>query len=190
MKKVIWIILAALLIGTLAGCGGGAEIVAAEKRTSAPVKEKEATDEKPIKQTLSAVTGESDEAGHTHEAYEGDNILPHEAMGYCGNTMTEVSYSYLDKSDDIHWTKSFWGSKSVRLTDLLLNLDYCEDMCKCLPEYTVNTEFGEDYGVSLTEGYARHGDKQVSLTDVQLEMVTEILTELAEASFQDGNCLD
>ncbi len=66
------------------------------------------------------------------------------------------------------------GSDSVMITDLLRYLDYSSDICKCLPEYIVDTEFGKGYGISLTEGYARYEGKQVSLTDGQIKTVTEI----------------
>ena len=50
---------------------------------------------------------------------------------------------------------SFWYDDSVALTDLLLYLDYSGEVCTCLPEYSVDTEFGAGYGVSLTGGFAR-----------------------------------
>ncbi len=105
-----------------------------------------------------------------------NNIIPHEEVGYCGNTVTTVSYRYSgkDTGEDEDWTNSFMGSDSVMLTDLLRYLDYSNDICKCLPEYIVDTEFGKGYGINLTEGYARYEGKQVSLTDGQIKTVTEI----------------
>ncbi len=105
-----------------------------------------------------------------------DNIIPHEQMGYCGNTVTTVSYRHLGKDTVVEedWTNSFMGSDSVMLTDLLRYLDYSDDICKCLPEYTVDTEFGKGYGIDLSEGYARYGGKQVSLNDSQIKTITEI----------------
>ena len=97
-----------------------------------------------------------------------DNVLPHEEVGYCGNTVTAV------KAGDRE--ASFWGSDSVALTDLLRWLDYRDDACRCPVEYTVTTETDEvPYGINLTEGFARHGDMQVSLTDEQIETIAAIL---------------
>ena len=70
---------------------------------------------------------------------------------------------------------SFWGDDSVALTDLLLYLDYSGDVCRCMPEYRVDTEFGTGYGINLTEGYARCGDGQASLTAEQAEQIQAIL---------------
>ena len=114
------------------------------------------------------------EEDHDHQLTEGDNIVPHEEVGYCGNTVTQVYPESLYSGDD--WKASFWGGDSVALTDLLLYLDYQEGICRCLPEYMVETEFSEEpYGISLTEGYARHGDSQVDLTQEQVELIHDIL---------------
>lgn len=115
-----------------------------------------------------------EEPDHSHQPAEGDNTVPHEQMGYCGNTITRVSHEPRTSGED--WESSFWGGDSVALTDLLLYLDYQEGICRCLPEYMVETEFSEEpYGISLTEGYARHGDSQVDLTQEQVELIREIL---------------
>ena len=88
--------------------------------------------------------------------------------GYCGNTVTEVVL------DGEAW--SFWGSDSVALTDIVINLAYDpEAVCRCLPEFTVNTEFGDGYGVNLTESYVRCEAGQASLTEAQTEAVRAIV---------------
>lgn len=88
--------------------------------------------------------------------------------GYCGNTVTEVT---LDGE-----TYSFWGDDSVTLTDIVINLAYGpEAVCKCLPEFTVDTEFGDGYGVSLTESYVRCEAGQASLTAEQTEIIRGIM---------------
>ena len=110
---------------------------------------------------------EDEAAVHRHALSEEDHTLDHEPAYYCGNTVTTVSCAT--------WEASFWGSDSVDLTDLLLHLDYSGDVCRCLPEYTVDTEFGAGYGVNLTEGYARHDGGQVSLTAEQVENIRGIL---------------
>ena len=88
--------------------------------------------------------------------------------GYCGNTVTEVT---LDGE-----TYSFWGSDSVALTDIVINLAYDPAaVCKCLPEFTVDTEFGDGYGVNLSECYVRCEAGQASLTAEQAEEIRGIL---------------
>ena len=113
---------------------------------------------------------------HSHSAFEGPNVLEHEPVGYCGNTMTTVCYQPMGT---VVWSCSFAGGDSVGLSDLLRFLDYSGDICRCLPDYMVDTEFGTGYGISLSEGYVRHGDGQVQLTREQWEEVERILTQCA-----------
>lgn len=104
---------------------------------------------------------------HRHVPAEEPLTAENAVSGYYGNTVTEV---ILDGQ-----TYSFWGSDSVTLTDLLINLAYDPDqVCRCLPEFTVNTEF-DRYGVNLTEAYARCEDGQVPLTTEQIEIIQEIV---------------
>lgn len=124
--------------------------------------------------------GEANPDEHSHVLSEGNNIVEHEAAGYCGNTVTTVSREAW--AGDEPWKVSFWGDDSVALTDLLLYLDYSGDTCRCLPEYTVDTEFGAGYGINLTEGYVRHDGGQVSLTAEQIEQIQEILDRQTEQS--------
>jgi hypothetical protein len=130
------------------------------------------------RQQINAILGKYMTLGdhvHIHQLAERDNILEHDPVGYCGNTITTVSYTPFGQKEKEAWETSFWGDKSVTLTDLLLHLDYSEGICRCKPEYTVDTEFGKSYGLNLTDGYARYEDAQVSLTAEQLERVREIL---------------
>ena len=108
---------------------------------------------------------------HSHTAGV-DNVVAHEPVGYCGNTVTKVVFPY---SGQEAWSVSFWADKSVALTDFLRWLDYSDPICRCLPEYRVITEFGGDYGISLSQGYARCGERQVSLTQQQTDELRQIL---------------
>lgn len=93
--------------------------------------------------------------------------------GYCGNTVTTVK---LDGEEF-----SFWGDDSVALTDIVINLAYDpERICRCLPEFTVDTEFGDGYGVNLTESYARCDKGQASLTAEQTKTIREIVERQRE----------
>ncbi len=97
-------------------------------------------------------------------------------IGYCGNTQTT-----LHLKDGDH---TFWGGNSVTLTDLLLHLDYDPDrICRCMPEFTVDTEFGTGYGIHLSQGYARCEKGQAALTEEQIQTIRQIL-QWAE----EGNC--
>ena len=121
-----------------------------------------------------STVSQPEEPDHSHQLAQEDNVLPHEEVGYCGNTVTAIYPESRSTGED--WKASFWGGDSVALTDLLLYLDYQEGICRCLPEYMVETEFSEEpYGISLTEGYARHGDSQVDLTQEQVELIHDIL---------------
>lgn len=116
-----------------------------------------------------------------HELAVESNILPHDSVGYCGNTITTVRCGGGLEGEE--WVKSFWGSPSVELTDLLLYLDYSGDICRCLPEYVVETEFSDTaYGVNLTAGYVRHDGGQVSLTEEQVSLIESIIDQILEES--------
>ena len=118
---------------------------------------------------------------HSHVAPQSDNVVGHDPVGYCGNTITQVR---CEKPGN--WEHSFWGGNSVRLTDFLRWLDYKDEICRCLPEYYVQTELSEaEYGISLTEGYVRHEGKQCQLTEDQLIWLTETLAEIKAGAGED-----
>lgn len=105
---------------------------------------------------------------HTHQPADSPQTVDDPISGYCGNTVTSVT---VDEE-----TYSFWGSDSVTLTDILINLAYDpEHLCRCMPEFTVDTEFGNGYGVNLTESYARCEAGQADLTAEQTETIRAIL---------------
>lgn len=121
---------------------------------------------------------EVDLSGHDHTLSTEDNIVEHEKAGYCDNTVTKISRE--SQMGGESWEVSFDGSDSVVLTDLLLYLDYSDGICRCQPEYNVDTEFGTGYGINLTEGYVRHDGGQVSLTAEQIETIQGIFDRQAE----------
>ena len=105
---------------------------------------------------------------HRHTLAEQPQIVEDPVTGYCGNTMTTI---VLDGKE-----YTFMGSDSVNLTDILINLKYDPmHVCRCAPEFTVKTEFGEPYGVNLSQGYARSEEGQADLTKEQIEKIQEIL---------------
>lgn len=106
---------------------------------------------------------------HTHQAAVEEQIVSDRVSGYCGNTQTTI---YFD--DDTKYT--FMYGESVTMTDILINLDYDKgNLCKCLPEYTVDTEFGTGYGINLTAGYVRCDKGQADLTQEQIDKLKEII---------------
>ncbi len=109
------------------------------------------------------------ETDHTHQPVADEQTVSDPVSGYCGNTQTTI---YFD--DDTKYT--FMYGESVTMTDILINLDYDKSkLCKCLPEYTVDTEFGAGYGINLTGGYARCDKGQADLTQEQIDKLKEII---------------
>jgi len=124
---------------------------------------------------------------HRHTAFDGNNVVEHDAVGYCGNTVTTVRYAGLGEQAE-NWERSFWGGTSVGLSDFLKWLNYSEDTCRCMPEYYVKTEFSKnEYGINLSAGYVRHEGKQVQLTDEQMEFLQETMDEIADGRVE-GLC--
>lgn len=104
---------------------------------------------------------------HVHQPAAGPQTVEAPVSGYCGNTVTKVT------ADGEEY--AFWGSDSVALTDILENLAYVPEICRCPTEYAVDTEFGSGYGVNLTESFARCEGGQASLTAEQAESIRGIL---------------
>jgi len=110
--------------------------------------------------------------GHRHYLCKIDNILPHEDEALDESIRTTVEYT---PEEGEGFVKSFDGEKSVELTELLRWLNYQGQACRCPAEYIVTTESGEVYGVNYTDGFARYGDSQTSLTEEQRKEVGKIM---------------
>ena len=83
---------------------------------------------------------------HSHSPANEAQTVDDPVTGYCGNTQTTI---YFDNGK----SHTFMSGNSVTMTDILVNLKYDKNkLCKCLPEYKVDTEFGTGYGINLTEG--------------------------------------
>lgn len=106
---------------------------------------------------------------HAHtpaESLEKENV-----SGWCGNLSATV---YLD--GEIY---PLSGSHAVTLTDILYRLDYSPDMlCRCMAEFTVDTEMGQGYEVNLTEYFVRFEGGQASLTIEQADVLQSVLEKL------------
>lgn len=104
---------------------------------------------------------------HEHKFAAASQTVAAPVSGYCGNMVTKILMEGAEYA--------FMDSDSVDLTDLLINLKYDPaQVCKCLPDFYVETEFGKTYGVSLS-GYARCEDGQAALTAEQVETIQRIL---------------
>ncbi len=112
----------------------------------------------------------AEDAGHTHAPAE-EQASKDAVGGYCGNTSATV---YLDGEAHV-----ISGSDAIALTDILENLPYDpEKVCNCIAEFTVDTELGTGYEISLTEHYARCADGQADLTEEQAQTIQKILSGL------------
>jgi len=111
---------------------------------------------------------------HDHQVAATAQTVDDPVTGYCGNTQTTL---HIDGKE-----YSFMYGYSVTLTDILVNLDYDPmRVCRCRPEYTIDTEFGKGYGINLTEGYARCDKGQADLTQEQIDTIAKII-EWAETT--------
>ncbi|MBR4072496.1 MAG: hypothetical protein IKK24_01020, partial [Clostridia bacterium] len=111
----------------------------------------------------------TDEEWHTHQPVENEQTVSEPVTGYCGNTQTTIYFE-----DNKSYT--FMSGNSVTMTDILVNLDYDKNkLCKCLPEYKVDTEFGTGYGINITSGYARCDKGQADLTKEQIDKLKQII---------------
>lgn len=105
---------------------------------------------------------------HSHRFAEEPQTVDDPIAGYCGNMITTV---YLNGEE-----YSFAGSDSVNLTDIVINMKYDPlKVCRCIPEFTVGTESGVNYGIDLSHGFVRCEDGQADLTPDQVKMIGEII---------------
>lgn len=106
---------------------------------------------------------------HTHEPEQKEQTVLSSITDYGRNTRTTIYFSE-GKS------YTFADSKSSELIDLLSNLEYDQGkICKCLPEYKVNAELENEYGINLSDGYARCDKGQAELTEEQINIMKEII---------------
>ena len=117
-------------------------------------------------------TEEGPAVDHSHRFAEKAQTVDDPVEGYCGNTLTTI---YLD---EMHFTLA--GSYSVAITDILINLDYDpEQTCRCMTEFTVDTEVLTGIQVNLTEAFARCELGQAALTEAQVKNIRMIIEKLS-----------
>ncbi len=111
---------------------------------------------------------------HAHMTALRPQTVAEPITGYCGNTQTTL---YIGGKE-----YTFMYGHSVTLTDLLVNLDYNPDkVCRCMPQYKADTEFGKNYHIHLEYGFVRCDKGQAALTQEQIDTIAEII-EWAETT--------
>lgn len=150
MRKIFAILLAGTLLLGLSGCYRSNIVLQNfDPSTMPPEQTDEVTD-------------------HTHQVATQAQTVADPITGYCGNIQTTLHIG--------NKAYTFMYGYSVTLTDILINLNYDPmRICRCIPEYTVDTEFDKGYGINLTEGYARCEKGQADLTQEQIDQITEII---------------
>lgn len=129
-----------------------------------------APDDAPSDTSGSGTTNSSLQIDHAHHPAESaENRKP--TAGWCGNTTATIHL------DGIVHTLS--GEDAITLTDILIHLSYDPaQLCRCMAEFTADTELGTGYEISLTEYFVRHEGGQAALTIAQADMIQEIIMNL------------
>ena len=110
----------------------------------------------------------TDDDTHLHMTALTPQIVENPVTGYCGNTQTRL---YIDGKE--YW---FMYGYSVTLSDLLVNLDYDPGkVCRCMAQYTADTEFGTNYQIHLDYGFVRCDLGQADLTQDQIQTIADII---------------
>ena len=121
----------------------------------------------------SAVKGVEDglSIDHSHRFAEPEEEAMEVPSGYSGHYVTKV---YADGQE-----YELRGADSAAMTDILTGLDYDPDaVCRCMAEFTVDTELLAGIEVNLKEAFARCEKGQAALTEVQVTILREIMENL------------
>ena len=125
--------------------------------------------EEPEKKEIGAGSAATD---HNHSFADG-SASRDENAAYCG--MTQITI-HIDGT-----SHTLTGEQAIQVVKILDHLPYdAELVCRCMGEFTVDTETISGIDVNLTEGFARCGEGQASLTQSQVETLSEILQTLPE----------
>ena len=90
---------------------------------------------------------------------------------YCGNMEVTV-----DIAGERHVLS---GSDAVKITDILVNLDYDPaQVCRCMTDITVDTETLKGIQLNTAEGFARCEQGQTALTEEQARILQNIIDRL------------
>lgn len=106
---------------------------------------------------------------------------------YCGNTVTKIKSiagGISSGSNYVTINAEFWGDDSVFVTDTLRKLDYSGGMCKCMAEYSVETEFGS-FSINLSQKYARNEKGQSDLDATTVEKIKNIIIKYGDTAISE-----
>lgn len=107
---------------------------------------------------------------HSHRYAEETDTAGSTAAS-CGNMVTTVRFDGKEYS--------FGGADSVTVTNILSKLPYDPaEVCRCMAEFTVDTELLVGIEVNLTQGFARCELGQAALTQEQTAVLREIVNHL------------
>ncbi len=107
-------------------------------------------------------------ADHTHTVAAAQLSSASSAEFYDLNTQTTL---YMDGAE-----YTFRFENSVTLTDLLAKLDYDPNrVCRCMAQFKVDTELGQNYQIHLDNGFVRCDKGQAALTQAQIDTIAEIV---------------
>ncbi len=108
---------------------------------------------------------------HSHRFAEAKKEAEEVPSGYSGNLVTKV---WLDGRE-----YTLHGADSAAMTDILTELAYDPDaVCRCMAEFTVDTESMTGIAVNLSEAFARCEQGQAPLTEEQVRILRDILEGL------------
>jgi len=148
---------------------------AAAPMAPAPMEDEIAADEAmPEAPAQDSASGTVTENGvcidHSHRFAEGEEG-GRSTGAYCGN---------MEATIDVAGERfTITGTDAVKVTDILIHLDYNPDqVCRCMAEFTVDTEMLSGIHVNLTQGFARCERGQAALTEEQARILQDIIDRL------------
>lgn len=169
---------AAVMMGeTRAAAAYEEEAAAPEAAEEAPAARDETLCALPTAPAAGNTTSENrslciDHSHHPAEAFEDTETA---STGWCGNTRAVL---YI--GGEAH---TIYGSDAITVTEILISLDYDPDsLCRCMAEYTADTETDSGYEINLTEYFVRFNGGQADLTREQAAALGEIIATLGGGS--------
>lgn len=108
---------------------------------------------------------------HSHRFAEAKKEAEEVPSGFCGNLVTRITLDGVQH--DLH------GADSDAVTNILKSLEYDPDtVCRCMTEFTVDTETLAGVQVNLTEAFARCELGQAALTGQQVAILRDVVENL------------